>query len=66
MPTQTVAACASGQAVVGLYAAAFLTLNDVVNLPVASQITLHPASCLEDDRVATKMAVTFGLLPDES
>lgn len=66
MPTQTIAACASWQAVAGLNAAAFLALNDVVNLPVARQITLHPTSCLEDDRVATKMAMTFRLLPDVS
>jgi len=64
MPSQAIATRASRQAIVSLNAPALLTLNDVVNLPIAGQIAVHPAACFENYRVATKMAVTFGLLPN--
>jgi hypothetical protein len=66
MPSQSVAACASRQTIICLNAAALLPLDDMVNLPITGQVTVNPAARLENYRVATKMTMAFGLLPDAS
>jgi hypothetical protein len=66
MPSQSVAACASRQAILGKHASTLVSLNDAVNLPITREVAVSPATLVELHRVATEVTVTLGLHPNLS
>ena len=66
MPSQPIATCASRKTIVGKYAAALVFLNDVINFPVTGEVAVFPAALVQVHWVATEVAMTFGLLPNQS
>ena len=59
MPSQSVATCASREAIFRQNAAVFVSLDDVVNLPVTSEVAIAPSALAQVHRVATEMTMAF-------
>jgi hypothetical protein len=64
VPSQSIAPRACGQAVLRMNSTAFVTLDHVVDFPVAAQVAARPSPQTEDDRIAAKVAMPAGPLPD--
>src|SRR3989442_12128217 len=65
MPTEAVTPGTCRKAVLGALKPALVSLDNVVHFPVTARL-INPASILEDDRVATEMAVACRLVKNAS